>query len=85
MALQVPTEVCSRSGRKRTCRKKLARDRRDELRRQLASGADPSAKRKAEKVAGADSFEAVAREWFAKFSPNWAATPFQQDHPPLGE
>lgn len=51
---------------------KVARDRRDEARRLLASGVDPSAHRKAEKVADADSFEAVAREWFAKFSVNWA-------------
>ena len=53
---------------------KDARKRRDELRQQLASGVDPSAKRKAEKIAGADTFEAVAREWFAKFSANWAET-----------
>jgi hypothetical protein len=51
---------------------KLARERRDESRRQLANGSDPSAKRKAEKVAQADSFEAVAREWFTKFSVSWA-------------
>jgi hypothetical protein len=53
---------------------KLARERRDDARRQLASGVDLSEKRKAEKVAGSDSFEAVAREWFAKFSVNWAAS-----------
>src|SRR5262249_50641476 len=53
---------------------KVARERRDELRRQLANGVDPSVKRKAEKAASADSFEAVGREWFAKFSTNWAAT-----------
>jgi hypothetical protein len=53
---------------------KSARERRDEARRELASGVDPSAKRKAEKVARADSFEAVAREWFGKFSLNWADT-----------
>ncbi len=51
---------------------KQAREKRDEARRQLANGIDPSVKRKAEKVAQADSFEAVAREWFAKFSTNWA-------------
>lgn len=49
-------------------------ERRDDMRRQLANGVDPSAQRKAEKVAGADSFEAAAREWFIKFSGNWAAT-----------
>lgn len=51
---------------------KLARERRDEARRQLANGIDPSVKRRAEKVAESDSFEAVAREWFGKFSANWA-------------
>src|SRR6185312_2222092 len=29
-------------------------------------------KRKAEQAAGAETFEAIAREWFAKYSPNWA-------------
>jgi hypothetical protein len=53
---------------------KDARQRRDNLRQQLASGVDPGAQRKAQKVAGADTFEAVAREWFAKFSTNWAKT-----------
>lgn len=53
---------------------KDARQRRDDLRQQLASGVDPSAKRKAEKIAAADTFEAVAREWFEKFSTNWAET-----------
>jgi hypothetical protein len=53
---------------------KDARQHRDELRQQLASGVDPSAKRKAEKVASADTFEAVVREWFAKFSASWADT-----------
>jgi integrase len=51
---------------------KLARERRDEARRQLASGIDPSVKRRTEKIAESDSFEAVAREWFTKFSTNWA-------------
>lgn len=51
---------------------KQARERRDEARRLLADGIDPGAKRQAEKLAQSDSFEAVAREWFAKFSPNWA-------------
>jgi integrase len=53
---------------------KSARELRDDARRELAGGVDPSAKRKAEKIAEADSFEAVAREWFAKFSANWADT-----------
>lgn len=53
-----------------------ARDRRDEARRLLAQGVDPGSVKKAEKasrVADAkNSFEAVAREWHAKRSKNWA-------------
>ncbi|MGH8479129.1 MAG: tyrosine-type recombinase/integrase [Gammaproteobacteria bacterium] len=51
---------------------KDARARRDAARKQLASGIDPSAARKAAKTAEADSFEAVAREWYAKRAPGWA-------------
>jgi integrase len=51
---------------------KEARSKRDAARKQLAAGIDPSAARKAEKIARADSFEAVAREWFAKHAPRWA-------------
>ncbi|MEO6661343.1 MAG: Arm DNA-binding domain-containing protein [Burkholderiaceae bacterium] len=46
-----------------------ARTKRDEARKQLAAGIDPSATRKAEKASrptsSAGSFEAVAREWHA--------------------
>src|ERR1700758_4460343 len=46
-------------------------------RKLLADGIDPSENRKAMKSALADktanSFEVVAREWFAKYSPTWAA------------
>lgn len=48
-----------------------ARDKRDEARRQIAAGIDPGAVRKATKTAEAESFEAIAREWFAKFGPKW--------------
>ncbi|MEO5348352.1 MAG: integrase arm-type DNA-binding domain-containing protein [Magnetococcus sp. YQC-3] len=55
---------------------KQARERRDEARRLLAEGIDPGEHRKIAKAMTAsrteDSFEAVAREWFAKFSPRWA-------------
>ncbi len=44
---------------------KLARQKRDTARSELAAGIDPSAKRQAEKLARADTFEAVAREWLA--------------------
>jgi integrase len=55
---------------------KAARDRRDTERKLLAGGIDPSKNRKTEKSAranrAANSFEQVAREWFAKFSRCWA-------------
>lgn len=55
---------------------KRARERRDELRRLLAEGVDPSENRKAMKVArdqsSSNSFEVVAREWFAKNGHDWA-------------
>jgi len=50
---------------------KDARDRRDELRKQLAAGRDPSVQRRIAKVAVAESFEALALEWYGKFSPQW--------------
>lgn len=56
---------------------KEARSKRDAAQRMLENGIDPSAQRKAAKhivcaVGAPASFEAVAREWFAKFSPTWA-------------
>jgi len=51
---------------------KRAREKRDDARKLLADGIDPGEKRKAEAVAGAETFEAIAREWFGKFSPQWA-------------
>jgi integrase len=53
---------------------KRAREKRDEARRLLADGIDPGAKRKAESVAGTETFEAVAREWYKKFSAGWVAS-----------
>lgn len=44
---------------------KLARERRDDARRLLAAGVDPSHRRQAEKLATSNTFEAVAREWLA--------------------
>jgi integrase len=53
-----------------------ARDRRDDARKQLAAGIDPSAHRKATKaarvLANANSFEVLAREWHASRAPSWA-------------
>ena len=53
---------------------KEAREKREEARKQLAQGIDPGEARKAAKAsqAGADSFEAVAREWIAKFAQKWS-------------
>jgi integrase len=42
-----------------------ARSQRDEAKKAIANGVDPSAKRQAEKSATANTFEAVAREWLA--------------------
>ena len=52
---------------------KRARERREDLRRQVAEGIDPSALRKAEKRAQAQTFEAVAREWMAKRKAIWSS------------
>jgi integrase len=51
-----------------------ARQKRDEARRQLAHDIDPGAVRKAQKQAKTEStetFEIIAREWHAKFTPTW--------------
>jgi len=57
---------------------KDARERRDEARKLLANEIDPGENRKARRAAkverAANSFEVVAREWFAKRSPNWSAS-----------
>lgn len=57
---------------------KDARERRDEMRRLVANGVDPGVNRKIQKAAklerSANSFETIAREWYAKHSPGWAAT-----------
>ena len=54
---------------------KLARERRDEARRLLASGIDPGEMRKQKKMEdgerAANSFETVAREWYAKKKQEW--------------
>lgn len=54
---------------------KDARQRRDDVRKLLADGIDPGENRKAMKAVkqdrAANSFEVVAREWYAKHAPNW--------------
>jgi integrase len=52
-----------------------AREQRDQFRKCLAAGIDPSEQRKQKKLAslaqGANCFEAIAREWHTKFSTAW--------------
>ena len=52
-----------------------ARQRRDDARKLLANGVDPGETKKAVKAAGAEkaanSFEVIAREWYAKNAASW--------------
>lgn len=52
-----------------------ARERREDARKLLVNNTDPGAVKQAQKVAtvalSENSFEIIAREWFAKHSPNW--------------
>jgi integrase len=52
-----------------------ARDARDEARRQLTNTIDPgilkNSIKRSKKLAAENSFEAIAREWHAKFTPKW--------------
>jgi integrase len=54
-----------------------ARQRREDAKKLLANGVDPSEVKRAQKTARADSaansFEVIAREWHGKFSPSWTA------------
>ena len=53
----------------------MAREKRDDARKLLADGIDPSEHRKVMKQVqverAANSFEVIAREWFVKFKINW--------------
>lgn len=55
-----------------------AREKRAEARKMVAAGIDPSEARKAKKAEDADNaantFEAVAREWYGKNEPVWSPT-----------
>lgn len=56
---------------------KLAREKRDALRKQLASGEDPSLIRKKERIAkseGSNTFQYMAEEWFLEYSNVWSAS-----------
>lgn len=50
---------------------KDAREKRDDMRKQLAAGQDPSVQRRVEKITQAETFEAIAVEWFEKRKHNW--------------
>jgi integrase len=52
---------------------KRAREKRDEIRRQLADGIDPCTVHKAQTRARAETFAAIAREWIEKKTPKWSA------------
>ena len=66
----------SRSACTRISGYKEAREKREEARKQLQAGIDPGEQRKLAKILHVcsieNSFEAVAREWFAMRSPRWA-------------
>jgi len=54
-----------------------ARQKRDHARSLVVTGVNPSDIKKAQKAADTDeteTFEVIAREWHAKFSPSWAAS-----------
>ncbi len=55
---------------------KDARENRDDARKLVGKGIDPSAKRKAEKTLseenGANTFQVIAREWWQKQVPTWS-------------
>jgi len=46
----------------------MARERRDEARKLIADGVDPSAQRKAEKIATGETVELITREWLASLT-----------------
>jgi integrase len=54
----------------------VAREKRDTARRQLANDTDPGIvkqiNKRAKKQTAENSFETIAREWYAKHSPQWA-------------
>jgi Arm DNA-binding domain len=54
-----------------------ARDRREQSRKLIANGTDPSAMKQAQKrqakIAAANTFEAVAREWVENMANRWTA------------
>lgn len=57
---------------------KAARERREAARRQLAAGMDPGVERKVQKLARANTFEAVASEWLEKHRSKFTDTTFSK-------
>lgn len=62
---------------------KRAREKRDDARKLVADGIDPSAKRRAERSAGANTFVAVADEWLMTKERSLSAGTWQRDHDQL--
>jgi integrase len=62
---------------------KDAREKRDEARRLIAANVDPSAKRRAEKSARADTFGAVADEWLESKKATLSAGTWRRDRDQL--
>lgn len=50
----------------------VARDKRDAARKLVAAGIDPAEERRAKRDEAGNTFEAVATEWFDKFSEKWS-------------
>jgi integrase len=61
----------------------LARDRRDDARKLVANHIDPSAKRRAEKSAEADTFAAIAKEWLETKRATLSESTWNRDHDQL--
>jgi len=61
---------------------KMAREKRDEAKRRLSDGNDPSIQRRADKlaakIAATNTFEAITKEWHAKESHEWSVVHAQR-------
>ena len=62
---------------------KRAREKRDDARKLVADGIDPSARRQAERSASANTFVAVADEWLMTKKRSLAPGTWQRDHDQL--
>ena len=65
---------------------KISAEKRDSARQRLGSGIDPGHARKAEKISQADaqSFEVIAREWYAKFFARLAVESYRDQCDTIG-